>query len=103
MTPPIPPVLPVPPVVRVSVGTKVVDIADNVIVKLIGLIWFAGSGYFEYVEVTSDKVTSHLILFAASALFGIALAFTRPVVAAAGGLLTVVGPYIPGRRKDGGA
>ena len=99
MTPPIAPIPDVVVVPRASVGMKVVDVADHVIVKLIGLIIFASSGYFEYIEVTSDKITSHLILFACSAAFGIALAFTRPVVATAAAVLTVVGPYIPGRRS----
>lgn len=99
------PIPPVPPVLapRSSVGMKVVDIADNVIVKIIGLIWFAGSGYFEYLEVISDKTTVHMVLFAVSAMFGVALAFTRPVVTAASGLLTVAGPFIPKfpRKGDG--
>lgn len=90
MTPPIPPTPP-----RASVGMTIVNIADNVVVKIIGLIWFTGSGYFEYLEVTTDKVTSHMVLFAVSAVFGVLLAFTRPVVAATGSMLAVVGPYIP--------
>lgn len=91
-----PPDAPTP--VRVSVGMRVVDVADHVIIKIIGLIWFAVSGYFEYVELMTDKVTSHMFLFAGSAVFGILLAFTRPVVSATSDMLAVVGPYIPGRR-----
>lgn len=97
-----PPVTPEP---RVSVGMKVVDVADHVIVKVIGLIIFAGSGFFMYRELMSPTtVTSLMFLFAAGCVFGIALSFTRPVVATAASLLSVAGPYIPrfgaGRRED---
>lgn len=79
-----------------TTGVKIVAIADSVIVKIIGLLLFGGSGYFEYREYAVPPVhTSHLIIFGISMLFGLALALTKPVVATLSALVTVVGPYIP--------
>ena len=102
--PPVPPVVVVPDPPRPSASLHVESVANSVIVKIIGLIMFAGSGYFEYLEVlkTDSQSNAKLFLFAGVAVFGVALAFTQPVVAATKGIIVVIGPYIPtfGRRKD---
>lgn len=80
---------------RMSV--KVEAVADSVILKLVGLLTFAGSGYFLFLEFkTPPTHTSHIALFLGTALFGLALAFTKPVVNTAQSILVVIGPYIPG-------
>ncbi len=65
------------------------------------MIWFAGSAHFEYLEVTTTKGTVHMAMFAVSALFGVALAYPRPVMEAASGLVAIAAPYLPKRKGDG--
>ena len=86
---------------RPSVSVAVSTAANNVLTKLLCLFMAAFFGHLLWVEIKAP-VSSNITMwvFAGLTTFFVAMVITDAVINTLGKLLSLVGPYLPQRRKD---
>ena len=84
-----------PPNRPTPIGTKIENVGTRVMLKLVGLVIFAGSGFFLYKEVlVPPSHTSHILIFAGIGVFGLMLAFPAATMGALKGMVGIASPYL---------